>query len=45
MIADWNSASLPPMNEATRRWLSEEVYRDEVAALERLSGLDLSAWT
>lgn len=44
-LADWNIADLPEMNEATRRWLSEEVYRGEVESLERLCGLDLDRWS
>jgi len=44
VVQNYNAASLPSMSEETRRWLVEEVYRQENLKLQQLTGLDVSQW-
>ena len=43
-IQKWNSVELPPMSEATRRWLVQEVFYEKNQKLAALIGRDLSHW-
>ena len=39
-----NTGSFPPMNPETRKWLAEEVYREQNMKLQELTGFDISNW-